>query len=126
MNASMTNPVFLRLAGILEQERELLQSGAAAEAAALIEEKMSALQDFETFLESDGVPDTSLQARRAIQKIVQMAEENATHIEAIRNGVRLAIRRLEGLSTGAHVGSYGRGGAQLTFTNATGVFNRTA
>ncbi|MFN7163788.1 MAG: hypothetical protein ACK4P2_03125 [Hyphomonas sp.] len=126
MNTPMSNPLFLRLADILEQERELLQSGAAAEAAALIEEKMLALQAFETFLERDGVPEAALQARRAIEQIIQMAEENAVHLDAIRNGVRMAISRLEGLNTGAHVGSYGRGGAQLTFTNATGTFSRTA
>ncbi len=126
MNASMSDPVFLRLADILEQERVLLQSGAAADAAALIEEKMLALQDFESFLELDGVPAASLQARRAIERIIQMAQENAAHLDAVRNGVRHAISRLENLNASAHVGSYGRGGAQLSFTNATGAFNRKA
>lgn len=126
MNASMTDPVFIRLADVLEQERELLLSGRAAEAAALIEEKMLALQDFETLLEAKDVSSARLHTRRAIEAIVQLAEENAAHMEAIRNGIRHAISRLEGITATVHVGSYRRDGGQVSFTNATGAFNRKA
>lgn len=118
--------VFAALTDILELEREFLQSGRAAEAAGLIEEKMTALQDFEALIESNGLAGASLETRRAVERIIQMAEENASHMEAIRNGIRRAISRLESLNTGAHVGSYGRGGAQLSFSNATGAYNRKA
>lgn len=126
MSPPMTDPAFDRLAEILEYERELLQSGRAAEAASLIEEKMEALEDFEASLESGVLANGSLQMRRAAEHIIQLAEENAAHMEAIRNGLRHAITRLEGLTTSAHVGSYSQGGAQISFTNATGTFSRKA
>jgi hypothetical protein len=118
--------VFSTLTDILELEQELLTSGRAAEVAGLIEDKMKALQDFEALLQSGGLAGASLDTRRAVERIIQMAEENASHMEAIRNGIRRAIARLESLSSDTQVGSYGRGGAQLSFTNATGTFNRTA
>ncbi len=124
MNSYFKDPVFARLADVLEQEKALLQSGRAAEAASLIGDKMRALQDFEANIEIDGELGAPLQKRQAIKKIVQMAEENAAHMDAIRNGLRHAIRRLESLNDSAFVGSYGRGGAQLSFTNATGSYNR--
>ena len=118
--------IFSTLTDILELEQELLTSGRAAEVAGLIEDKMKALQDFEALLQSGGLAGASLDTRRAVERIIQMAEENASHMEAIRNGIRRAIARLESLSSDTQVGSYGRGGAQLSFTNATGAFNRTA
>ncbi len=118
--------VLQRLEDLLELERELLQRGRAAEVASLIEEKMQALQDFEAAIEVARASHTLHLQSRAMERIIQMAEENAAHMEAIRNGLRHAIRRLENLNASVNVGSYGRGGAQLSFTNATGVFNRKA
>jgi len=126
MNTVMANPVFVRLADVLEHERELLLTGQAASAAALIEEKMLALQDFESFLESAAVATAPLGVRRAIEAIIQLAEENAAHMDAIRNGIRHAINRLEAITSSAQVGSYRSDGAQISFTNATGAFNRKA
>ena len=47
--------VFAALSGVLQLERELLTTGRAAEAAGLIEEKMRALQDFETRWREDAL-----------------------------------------------------------------------
>jgi hypothetical protein len=116
--------VFAGLIGVLELERELLTTGRAAEAAGLIEEKMIALQDFEALIALKGLGGASSEKRQLVERIVQMAEENAAHMDAIRNGIRRAISRLESLNTGAQVGSYGRGGAQLSFSNAVGSYNR--
>lgn len=124
MNPILKDPVFARLASILEQEMALLKSGRASEAASLIGDKMRALQDFEANIAGDGELGAPYQKREAIRQIVQMAEENAAHMDAIRNGIRHAIKRLESLNDSAFVGSYGRGGAQLSFTNATGSYNR--
>jgi uncharacterized protein (DUF2342 family) len=116
--------VFSALIRVLQLERELLTTGRATEAASLIEEKMLALQDFEALIALKGLGGASPEKRQVVERIVQMAEENAAHMDAIRNGIRRAISRLESLNTGAQVGSYGRGGAQLSFSNAVGTFNR--
>lgn len=118
--------IFAALSDILERERHLLKSGRASEAAGLIEEKLAALQNFEALVETRRLGGASLETRRSVERIIQMAEENSSHMEAIRNGIRRAIQRLESLNTGAQVGSYGRGGAQLTFSNSTGKFSRRA
>ncbi len=116
--------IFSALIRVLELERELLTSGRAGEAADLIQEKMIALQDFEALIALKGMGGASREKRQLIERIVQMAEENAAHMDAIRNGIRRAISRLESLNTGSQVGSYGRGGAQLSFSNAVGTYNR--
>ncbi|MEQ9505264.1 MAG: hypothetical protein RLO80_03260 [Hyphomonas sp.] len=126
MSETGNEAVFQRLGDILELERELLQTGRAAEVASLIEEKMEVLQDFEAIIETNGLSGVSHQERRSVERIVQMAEENAAHMDAVRNGLRHAIRRLENINSEVHVGSYGRGGSQLSFTNATGNFYRKA
>lgn len=126
MTTAMTDPVFLRLAEVLEQERELLLTGQAARAAELVEEKMLALQDFESLVESADLRAAPLVTRQAIEFIIQMADENAVHMEAIRNGIRSAISRLERITSSAYVGSYKKNGAQISFTNATGAFSRKA
>lgn len=126
MNIGMDHPVFAELADLLDHERELLVTGQAAAAAGLIEEKMQALQNFEAFLAGLDVARAPAGLHRAIETIIQMAEENAAHMEAVRNGVRHAINRLEGITASSHVGSYRRDGGQVSFTNATGAFNRKA
>lgn len=118
--------VIAALMNILEREQVLLKSGRAAEVAELIGEKMIALQNFEEFLQTGGLRAVAPETRRGIEQIIQTAEENAVHMDAVRNGVRHALTRLESLNTGAQVGSYGRGGAQLSFSNATGSFSRKA
>jgi hypothetical protein len=126
MSETLNESAFQRLGDILELERELLQTGRAAEVASLIEEKMEALQEFEAAIEAGNLSRTSLAEKRAIEGIVAMAEENAAHLEAVRNGLRHAIRRMESLNSETHVGSYGLGGTQMSFTNATGGFSRKA
>jgi len=118
--------VIAALMDILEREQVLLKSGRAAEVAELIGEKMIALQNFEYFLQTGGLRTVAPETRRGIERIIQTAEENAAHMDAVRIGVRHALTRLESLHTGAQVGSYGRGGIQLSFSNATGSFSRKA
>lgn len=118
--------VITALMDILEREQVLLKSGRAAEVAELIGEKMIALQNFEQFLQIGGLRAVAPETRRGIERIIRTAEENAAHMDAVRNGVRHALTRLESLNTDAQVGSYGRGGAQLSFSNATGSFSRKA
>jgi prophage DNA circulation protein len=115
-----------RLNAVLLLELDLLKSGRASEAAALIEEKMNALQAFEEHLQKISLPKISSDERQAIEAVVRMAEENAAHLTAIRNGVRHAVQRLEALNSSVHVGSYRRDGGQISFTNATGAYNRKA
>jgi len=107
-------------------ERQYLLAGRAQETIGLAEAKLSAMDTLETAfgtLEPDAAP-------RAYQKdmmeIVSMAKENAVHFEAIQNGLRRAIQRLESQHANAYVGSYTQSGAQVAFTEVTGQFLKKA
>ncbi len=119
---------FAHLKDILETEKRLLLSGHAQDAAALIEEKMRALQEFESIVGAEHLSALSALQRREIATIAQMemANENAAHFEAIRNGLHSAIARLETLHGSAYVGSYSHNGGKVAFPEATGQYRTKA
>jgi hypothetical protein len=126
MSATLDETLIDDLAIILEEENALLVASRAAEAAALVERKLAALQAFEASARQAAPGQVSPQALEKAAYVQRLAAENARFLEAIRNGVQSAISRLEGLNSSAYVGSYGRGGTQMAFTLATGAFNRKA
>lgn len=126
MTGSADNTGFAHLKDVLETEKRLLLSGNAQDAAALIEEKMSALQEFEATIGAERLTSLSALQRREIETIAQMATENSAHFEAIRNGLHNAIARLETLHGSAYVGSYNRDGAKMAFPEATGQYRKKA
>ncbi|MCF6329223.1 MAG: hypothetical protein L3J02_05440 [Henriciella sp.] len=110
------------LMDILEAEKTLLQSGRAQDTVSLIEDKMSAIQAFETAFEAQSQNSISSLQHRNIQAIIKMAKENSAHFEAIRNGLSSAITRLEALHGSAYVGSYKQDGEKIPFSGATGRY----
>ncbi|HPE46796.1 MAG TPA: hypothetical protein PLR76_00290 [Hyphomonas sp.] len=115
-----------QLRDLLTQERELLLTGRAREAVALVEPKLAAIQHIESFLGGGQAGAVSAEDRREIQAIMWLARENSVHFEAIRNGLRHAIERLGSMHGNAYVGSYGRDGTKVAFSGATGSFQRKA
>ncbi|KCZ92230.1 hypothetical protein [Hyphomonas johnsonii] len=126
MTGNVFNIQAERLVRILASEKELLLTGRAREAVALMEEKLGALQELETALDDPELNAMATDHRQQIQTIVALAKENAIHFEAIRNGLRHAIDRLESLHGNAYVGSYGQDGGKIPFTDVTGQFQRKA
>ncbi len=126
MTQNANDPGFAHLKDILETEKRLLLSGHAQDAAALIEEKMRALQEFESMVGTEHLSALSALQRREIATIAQMANENAAHFEAIRNGLHSAIARLETLHGSAYVGSYSHNGGKVAFPEATGQYRTKA
>tara|TARA_R110000796_G_scaffold37497_9_gene94632 strand:- start:47 stop:427 length:381 start_codon:yes stop_codon:yes gene_type:complete len=115
-----------RLKDILLSERNLLLTGRARDAAALMPDKMDAMQDIEAFL-ADREPNSLPAAHRTdMEEIVRLSRENSAHFEAIRNGLRHAIERLESMHGSAYVGSYAQNGTKIPFTEVTGQFRRKA
>ena len=76
----------------------------------------------------NALPATAFPApeRREIENVIQIARENAVYFDAIRNGLRSAITRLEAMHANAYVGSYGAHGQQLAFPQATGAYRKKA
>lgn len=115
-----------RLKDILLSERNLLLTGRARDAAALMPDKMDAMQDIEAFL-AEREPNSLPAAHRTdMEEIVRLSRENSAHFEAIRNGLRHAIERLESMHGSAYVGSYAQNGTKIPFTEVTGQFRRKA
>jgi hypothetical protein len=107
---------------ILQRERSLLSAGEAREAAALSEHKLSALAAFQSQLESGAFRAAPREARAQIERIAALARENAALLEAVRNGLQSLMTRMSQTSDTTYVGSYGQGGAQLAFRQATGGY----
>jgi hypothetical protein len=107
-------------------ERQYLLAGRARETIALAEAKLSAMDALETAfgsLEPGAVPPSH---QNDMMEIVSMAKENAVHFEAIQNGLRRAIQRVETQHANAYVGSYTQTGGQMAFTEVTGQFLKKA
>lgn len=112
----------LDLEDILITERELLLAGRAREAAELSGEKLVALEAFESAFGARAPVAVSPQTRQLILDVIQLSEENAILLNAVRNGVRSLIGRFEGPAEDAFVGSYRMGGRQVAFSHATGQY----
>jgi len=126
MSSALDTSLIDNLVAILEEEHALLGASRAAEAAALMQPKLAALQALEQGLQQTGAAQASPRVRESIGYIQKLAAENARFLEAIRNGLQSAIARIEGLNSSAYVGSYGRGGTQMAFSLATGGYNTKA
>ena len=115
-----------RLKDILLSEKDMLLTGRAREAAELLPVKMEAMQDIEAYLESREPGSLPIEHRADMELIVRLSKENSAHFEAIRNGLRHAIERLESMHSSAYVGSYAQNGSKIPFTEVTGQFRRKA
>lgn len=110
----------------LALEQQYLLAGRARETISLSEAKLASMDALETAfgtLEPGAVPRAY---QRDMQEIVLLAKENAVHFEAIQNGLRRAIQRLETQHANAYVGSYTQTGGKVAFTEVTGQFLKKA
>lgn len=112
----------LDLEDILISEREFLMAGRPREAAELSGEKLAALEAFESAFGGRAPIAVSAQTRQLVLDVIQLSEENAVLLNAVRNGVRSLIARFEGPAGDAFVGSYQQGGRQIAFSHATGQY----
>ena len=109
-----------QLKDVLVQERALLRTGRGREAVDLMEFKLSAIERLEHAFGTFDVSDIPLRYREEMADIATLARENGIHFDAVRNGTRRAIQRLESMHDEAFVGSYTQTGSKVTFTAVTG------
>lgn len=114
----------LHLEDVLLAERDFLLAGQVREAAALVEDKLAALEAFEGAAAAFGAGGAPAQVRALIGRVIQMAEENAVHLWAVRNGLSSLIGRVSGAGQDAYAGVYGKGGSQMAFPQATGQYRK--
>lgn len=114
----------LHLEDVLLAERDFLLAGQVREAASLVEDKIAALEAFEGAAAVFGAGGAPAPVRALIGRIVQMAEENAIHLDAVKNGLSSLIGRISSASQDAYAGVYGQGGAQMAFPQATGLYRK--
>ncbi|OZB16885.1 MAG: hypothetical protein B7X53_07835 [Hyphomonas sp. 34-62-18] len=112
----------LDLEDILIAERDFLMTGRVREAAELSGQKLTALEAFEGAITGRGPVAVSAATRQLVQDVLQLSEENAQLLMAVRNGVRSLIARFERPAEDVFVGSYQQGGRQIAFSNATGQY----
>jgi len=124
MSLQNATSIIERLEDLLTAEREYLITGRARQAAELAGEKLSALEAFQNLLETGGLAGAGSPLRDGAARVLRMAEENAVHLDAVRNGLKAVIHRIETMGSSAYVGSYGKGGAQMAFPQATGSYHK--
>jgi hypothetical protein len=115
-----------RLKDALIEERQLLISGQPRETIPLADIKLAAMDELQNAFGTLDPADVPVMYRQPMTEIVVLAKENAIHFEAIRNGLRSAIRRLESQHANAYVGSYTQTGGGVVFTEVTGQFQKKA
>jgi len=115
-----------RLKDALIEERQLLISGQPRETIPLADIKLAAMDELQNAFGTLDPADVPVMYRQPMTEIVVLAKENAIHFEAIRNGLRSAIRRLESQHANAYVGSYTQTGGRVVFTEVTGQFQKKA
>lgn len=126
MSEARIQTAALDLEDILLAEREYLLAGLAREAAGLNGEKLAALEAFEAAFGGGGAIAVSSQTKQLVADVIQLSEENAQLLSAVRNGVRSLISRMEAPADDAFVGSYRQGGRQIAFSQATGQYLKRA
>ncbi|MEM5518845.1 hypothetical protein WNY37_17940 [Henriciella sp. AS95] len=114
------------LQGILEAEHQALLAGQAGTAASLLEQKMTAMGEFEQLLQQPELIRALPNYNVRMERIVSLASENASHFNAVRNGVNSAISRLDTSSGNSYVGAYQANGAKTAFANAVGAYEKKA
>lgn len=122
MSQAQIQNAALDLEDILIAERDFLMAGRVREAAELSGEKLTALEAFEGAITGRGPVAVSAATRQLVQDVLQLSEENAQLLMAVRNGVRSLIARFERPAEDVFVGSYQQGGRQIAFSNATGQY----
>jgi len=110
----------------LALEKAYLLAGRARETLTLTEAKLSAMNSLETAFGAFEAGSVPLAYRADMAEIVTLAKENAVHFEAIQNGLRRAIERVESQHANAYVGSYTQTGGKVAFTEVTGHFLKKA
>ena len=126
MSHTQISEEIARLKDVLEQERHFLLSGQPLETATLLGVKLAAMEELEKAFGSLAPEDIPSPYRREMAGIVEAAKENAIHFEAVQNGLRQAISRMESLHASAYVGSYTQTGGKVAFTEVTGQFLKKA
>ena len=124
MSRSALSSLCAELAEILTHERDFLVAGRARDAVALVEAKTAALEQLQAWLDQNASEHIAVDERRRIDALVQIAMENASHFEAVRNGLRGAIDRLQSMHANAYVGSYSKDGSRIAFPQATGQYQK--
>ena len=115
-----------RLQNILAIEKDMLLTGRARDAISLMDEKLDAITSLESALGDPEMQAMITDHQSILQSIAVSAKETAAHFIAVRNGLRHAIDRLQSLHASAYVGSYGRDGSKVPFTEVTGQFRKKA
>lgn len=123
-SAAAISKTLSRLRKLLDDERQMLMSGRARDVIALSQDKSNAMKEVENYLAADSGASLPHDQVEKLQLVLSMANENASHFKAIRNGLRHAIDRLETMHADAFVGAYMRNGQQLPFGEVTGQFQR--
>ncbi|MEH6742011.1 hypothetical protein [Hyphomonas sp.] len=118
--------IMSQVESVLSAEKHLLLSGQVHRVAELAEEKVQAMEAFDSLLREAGHLLRAENFQQRLKGIIQAAGENSIHFRAVQNGLQNIVSRLGRVSQDSYVGAYQSNGLQTPFTKATGNYLKKA
>ncbi|MEQ3648321.1 hypothetical protein [Hyphomonas sp.] len=118
--------IMSQVESVLSAEKHLLLSGQVHRVAELAEEKVQAMEAFDSLLRDEGHMLRAENFQKRVKGIIQAAAENSIHFRAVQNGLQNIVSRLGRVSQDSYVGAYQSNGLQTPFTKATGNYLKKA
>lgn len=125
-NPSELSDVVERVQSVLFAEKRYLVAGQTHEVVGLVKEKMAALETFHALFSKLSPDQVQSDLRQRVEDVIALASENASHFEAMRNGLRSVISRLGSLTEESYVGAYRLDGGKTAFSKASGGYLKKA
>ena len=125
MRAQQVTTITSELQELLLEEHKLLKAGKAADTIKLTDRKqtlMGALNQIMNSWAPRNVPPAQV---KAISDIQGLAKKNSLHFEAVRNGLRSLIERIDSNSENTRIGAYDQYGNQMKFQRSEGGYKKS-
>jgi len=125
----MASPMIARriddLKDVLIRERDLLREGYPVATIALVKEKTEIMMDLGPLIDAWERGEVANDEIDQLKEISSLAQQNATRLNAIKNGMSSLLQRLAEQSDQTHIGAYDQSGNQMRFQRGSGVYKKS-
>lgn len=80
------------------------------------------MRDVEQGLQMIEDPRAKAEARKELEIVAKLAQENEVHFQAMKNGLSALINRFESYTAGADIGAYDQTGTAMAFQRGSGAY----
>lgn len=113
------------LIDLLKRERELLRAGYPVQTIGLVKEKTELMMELAPLIDAWERGEVADDEISRLQQVSALAQENATHLSAVKNGLSSLMERLSTHAGNTQIGAYDQSGKQLQFKRSTGTYKKS-